>query len=74
MVDAGGHVVATVFAAIVGASGGSGGGGGGAGGGSSAGGGSGGEGGFAVPNALVRAQLAAGAARHGTVSTEGCTS
>jgi S1-C subfamily serine protease len=52
MIDSGGHVVATVFAAIVG--------------------GSGGNGGFAVPNALVRAQLAAGAARHGTVSTQSC--
>jgi S1-C subfamily serine protease len=52
MVDAGGHVVATVFAAIVG--------------------GSRGSGGFAVPNALVRDQLAAGAARQGSVSTEGC--
>jgi S1-C subfamily serine protease len=52
MIDAGGHVVATVFAAIVG--------------------GSNGSGGFAVPNALVRDQLAAGAARHGPVSTQGC--
>ncbi len=57
MIDAGGQVVATVFAAIVGGSGS---------------GGSGGSGGFAVPNALVRAQLAAGAARKGAVSTEGC--
>jgi S1-C subfamily serine protease len=55
MIDAGGRVVATVFAAIVGASGG-------------------GGGGFAVPNALVRAQLAAAAGRQGSVSTEGCTS
>jgi S1-C subfamily serine protease len=52
MVDAAGHVVATVFAAIVG--------------------GSGESGGFAVPNALVRDQLAASAARHGSVSTQGC--
>jgi hypothetical protein len=35
-------------------------------------GGSNGEGGFAVPNALVRDELAAGAARQGTVSTQGC--
>jgi S1-C subfamily serine protease len=35
---------------------------------------SGGSGGFAVPNALVRAQLGAGSARHGSVSTQGCTS
>ena len=34
-------------------------------------GGSNGSGGFAVPNALVRDQLAA-AARHGAVSTQGC--
>ncbi len=34
----------------------------------------GGDGGFAVPNALARAALAAGAARAGSVSTEGCTS
>jgi hypothetical protein len=54
MIDASGHVVATVFAAIVSASG--------------------AGGGFAVPNALVRAQLSAGAARRGFVSTEGCTS
>ena len=37
MVDAAGHVVATVFAAIVGSNN--------------------GQGGFAVPNAIVRAQL-----------------
>jgi S1-C subfamily serine protease len=54
MVDTTGHVVATVFAAIVGSSG--------------------GEGGFAVPNALVQAQLKAGAGRPGSVSTQGCTS
>jgi S1-C subfamily serine protease len=33
-----------------------------------------GSGGFAVPNALVRAQLARGAGNRGTVSTQGCTS
>jgi S1-C subfamily serine protease len=54
MIDATGHVVATVFAAIVG--------------------GGDAEGGFAVPNALVRARLAAGAQRQSSVSTEGCTS
>jgi S1-C subfamily serine protease len=52
MIDTGGHVVATVFAAIVG--------------------GSRGEGGFAVPDALVRKELATGDARQGAVSTQGC--
>jgi S1-C subfamily serine protease len=51
MVDASGHVVATVFAAIVGASS--------------------GEGGFAVPNGLVRSQLRL-AARNVAVSTGPC--
>jgi S1-C subfamily serine protease len=52
MVDSAGQVVATVFAAIVGAGSGS--------------------GGFAVPNALVRQQLAIGAGQRGSVSTQGC--
>lgn len=52
MVDAAGDVVATVFAAITGASS--------------------GQGGFAVPNALVRKQLAAAASRTGPVSTGPC--
>jgi hypothetical protein len=51
MVDAAGHVVATVFAAIVGSSS--------------------GDGGFAVPNALVRTQLRM-AARNAAVSTGPC--
>jgi S1-C subfamily serine protease len=52
MVDAGGQVVATVFAAITGSSS--------------------GEGGFAVPNALVRKQLARAVSRTRPVSTESC--
>jgi S1-C subfamily serine protease len=56
MVDSGGQVVATVFAAITGAQG------------------SKERGGFAVPNALVRGQLAVGRGRTAAVSTEGCTS
>jgi S1-C subfamily serine protease len=53
MIDAGGQVLATVFAAITS-------------------GGGGGHGGFAVPNSLVRRQLAAARARSGPVSTQGC--
>ena len=52
MIDAGGQVVATVFAAITGSTS--------------------GEGGFAVPNALVRAQLQAALARNAPVSTGAC--
>jgi len=52
MIDAGGQVVATVFAAITGSSN--------------------GEGGFAVPNALVRAQLKIALSRSAPVSTEAC--
>jgi S1-C subfamily serine protease len=52
MVDVGGHVVATVFAAITGSPN--------------------GEGGFAVPNKLVRAQLAVARARTHAVPTGPC--
>ncbi len=52
MIDAGGNVVATVFAAITGSST--------------------GNGGFAVPNALVRAQLALAEGRVHSVSTGTC--
>ena len=52
MVDASGHVVATVFAAITGSSS--------------------GEGGFAVPNALVRDQLNASRSRVHSVPTGAC--
>ena len=52
MVDGAGHVVATVFAAIVSSPR--------------------GHGGFAVPNALVRAQLGKARARNRTVSTGPC--
>ena len=52
MVDASGHVVATVFAAITGSSS--------------------GEGGFAVPNALVRKQLAVSRGRVHSVPTGAC--
>jgi S1-C subfamily serine protease len=52
MVDAGGQVVATVFAAITGSSG--------------------GDGGFAVPNALVRAELNKALPRTHPVSTGAC--
>jgi hypothetical protein len=52
MVDSGGQVVATVFAAITGSPS--------------------GEGGFAVPNALVRAQLAAARTRTHAVPTGPC--
>jgi S1-C subfamily serine protease len=55
MVDGGGRVVATVFAAITGSP-------------------SKERGGFAVPNALVRSQLAAARGQTNTVSTRGCTS
>jgi S1-C subfamily serine protease len=53
MVDAGGHVVATVFAAITGAGT--------------------GHGGFAVPNELVRKELAIAATRVDPVSTQSCS-
>ena len=56
LVDSGGRVVATVFAAITGTPG------------------SKQRGGFAVPNALVRNQLAAARRRTNPVSTQGCTS
>ena len=52
MIDASGHVVATVFAAITGSST--------------------GEGGFAVPNALVRKQLAVSRGRVHSVPTGAC--
>jgi hypothetical protein len=52
MVDAGGHVVATVFAAITGSPS--------------------GNGGFAVPNSLVRAELAAARSRTHAVPTGAC--
>jgi S1-C subfamily serine protease len=52
MVDASGHVVATVFAAITGAGT--------------------GHGGFAVPNELVRRELAIAATRTDPVSPQGC--
>jgi S1-C subfamily serine protease len=54
MVDAAGEVVATVFAAITGASGAA------------------AEGGFAVPNALIRTQLGHAVARHAPVGTGQC--
>ncbi len=53
MVDAGGQVVATVFASISGASG--------------------NQGGFAVPNALVRAELGPAESRTNAVGTGQCT-
>jgi len=52
MIDAGGQVAATVFAAITGSTS--------------------GDGGFAVPNALVRTQLKAALARNAPVSTGAC--
>jgi S1-C subfamily serine protease len=53
MVDAGGHVLATVFAAITGAGT--------------------GHGGFAVPNELVRKELARAATRTEPISTQSCS-
>jgi S1-C subfamily serine protease len=53
MVDASGHVVATVFAAITGAGT--------------------GHGGFAIPNELVRKELAIAATRTDSVSTQSCS-
>ena len=58
MVDAAGRVVATVFAAITGGTGTE----------------RSGHGGFAVPNSLIRQQLAVARSRSAPVSTSNCAS